>query len=75
MIKIKKHYVLKSLRTSNNINQKEMANKLGMPVNTYCGKENGQRKFTLDEAFEISNILNKDIKDIFFCSNNSQKEN
>ncbi|WP_366141332.1 helix-turn-helix transcriptional regulator [uncultured Clostridium sp.] len=70
-----KNYKLKSIRVKNNLKQMDIANAIGIPVSTYCQKENGQRKFTLEEAWEISKFLEEKIDDIFFCNFNSQNEN
>lgn len=72
---MEKNYQLKSIRVRNKLTQSDMAKAMNVPVSTYCQKENGQRKFTLEEAWEISNILGEAIDNIFFYNKNSQVEN
>lgn len=59
------NYKLKELRLSKGIKQIDMANKLKLEPTTYCQKENGSRRFTVEEAIMISDILERDIKEIF----------
>ncbi|KHO62691.1 MAG: hypothetical protein PWQ23_123 [Thermoanaerobacter sp.] len=58
---------LKKLRKDKKITQKEMAKFLGYKNKSgYCQLENGKVRMTLDKAKKISEILNVDIKEIFF---------
>lgn len=58
---------LKKLRKDKKITQKEMAKFLGYKSKSgYCQLENGKVRMTLDKAKKISEILNVDIKEIFF---------
>ena len=70
-----KNYQLKSIRVRNNLKQSDIANAIGIPVSTYCQKENGQRKFTLEEAWKISKFLGEKIDVIFFYNFNSRNAN
>lgn len=63
-----KNYTLKSLRAKKGLRQKDIAQLLNMPVSTYSGKENGERKFTVDEAIILSDIFKCDIREIFLVS-------
>ncbi len=65
---MKKNYQLKSIRIKNRLTQRDIATMLGISVSTYCQKENGQRNFTLEEAWVIAQVLGRDIKEIFFTS-------
>ena len=56
---------LYALRKENGITQEEMANKLGISRGRYSTKERGNAEFTQDEMFEIRNIFNRNIEDIF----------
>jgi len=60
---------LKAERVRKQLTQKEMAKKLKITEATYCQKENGTRKFTLNDAKVVSSILSlspQKICDIFF---------
>ncbi|MFI3211483.1 MAG: helix-turn-helix transcriptional regulator [Peptostreptococcaceae bacterium] len=63
--------LIKQLRTEKEINQKQMAILLNMPKTTYSSKEIGTRKFTVQEAIKLCDILECDIKDIFLIKKNS----
>ena len=56
---------LYQLRKEKGITQKEMSQKLGISETAYRQKEKGQRAFKSDEMFIISDILEKDIGEIF----------
>lgn len=47
---------LKAIRNNLNMTQKEMAEALGMPYQTYVSKEQGRSELTLEEARRISNL-------------------
>lgn len=36
---------------------------MGMHISTYSSKENGERRFTIDEVIKLCDILNCNIKD------------
>ncbi len=58
---------LKEIRTKKGITQEEMAKKLGYRGKSgYCQLENGAVKMTIDQAKIIAEILNEDIKHLFF---------
>ena len=63
--------LLKSKRALFKINQKEMADILGITHVTYSHKENGKHEFTRKEISTISKVLNltlEDVNEIFFDS-------
>lgn len=64
---IRLYIQLKKLRIENGLTQDDMADKLGYnSKSTYNMKENGIRKITVEEAYQISKIFNKTIEEIFF---------
>ena len=54
---MKRHERLISLRKECGITQIQMAKALKKSKVTYCHKETGKKRFTIDECFEITNIL------------------
>gem|GEM_PF-799403 len=60
---------VKAARVSKGMTQAEMAKHLEVSPNTYSEKENGNTEFKLKEAFVMAEILDMDIRDIFFYSN------
>lgn len=60
---------LYALRKANKLSQKDMANYLGISENGYRNKELGHTYFNSKEMFEIGNLFNKTIDDIFLPSN------
>lgn len=57
---------LRKLREKKNITQKQMAKMLGFKsINAYSLKERGERKFTVEEALQISKLLKISVEDIF----------
>ena len=56
---------LKDIRESLGITQKKVADIIGVSKANYCKKENGQVKFSLDEAFLIANYFGKTVDSIF----------
>lgn len=60
-----KNYTLKSLRAKRGLRQRDIAELLNMPITTYSSKENGERKFTIEEAITLSDIFKCDIREIF----------
>ena len=59
---------LKGLRVEKGLTQKEMASLIGMPSSSYSRKENGDNQFTLQEAYKISQVLEKTVDEIFFTT-------
>lgn len=45
--------------------QQEVADYLGISVQTYRAKEKGHYEFTQDEMFALSNLFDKEIGEIF----------
>ncbi|QEZ68026.1 XRE family transcriptional regulator [Paraclostridium bifermentans] len=60
--------LLKKMRLQSGLKQKDIAKKLGIAPNSYSDKENGNRKFTIQEAIRICEILECDVKEIFLTS-------
>ncbi|MEG2380025.1 MAG: helix-turn-helix transcriptional regulator [Bacilli bacterium] len=63
-----KNYTLKSLRARRGLRQRDLAELLDIPITTYSSKENGKRKFTVEEAIILSDIFKCDIREIFLVS-------
>ena len=63
---------LKGLRVEKGLTQKQMASLIGMPGSSYSRKENGDNQFTLQEAYKISQVLEKTIDEIFFYNQSSR---
>lgn len=59
---------LKILRVNLGLTQEEFAKFIDIPLSTYRKKENGESKFTLDEAYKISKLANGTIEEIFFAN-------
>lgn len=57
--------ILKSLRVKQGLKQQDVANYLGITLSAYNYKENGKRKFNVDEAIKLARLLKCDIEDIF----------
>ncbi|MDY2734711.1 helix-turn-helix transcriptional regulator [Intestinibacter sp.] len=57
--------LLKSLRVRQGLKQKDVADILGIEANSYSCKENGKRKFTVEEAIKLSQLFKCKIEDIF----------
>lgn len=60
--------ILKSERVKKELTQKQVADKLGLSPGAYCDKENGRRKFTVNEAIRLSDLLECDIRKIFLIN-------
>lgn len=59
---------LKSLRVKHGLSQEETAKLLGITTATYNRKENGSRKFSVDEAGKLADIFNATVEEIFFTN-------
>lgn len=59
---------LRVIRAELGVSQKEFAKMINMPFSTYQKKESGRSQFTLEEAYIISSMLNKNIDELFFAS-------
>lgn len=60
---------LRALRKEQGLTCEEMAEALGLETKSaYSKKENGNTKFSLDDAKKVSAILGKSIEDIFFTN-------
>lgn len=58
---------LRELRKEKGLTCEAMAEALGLETKSaYSKKENGNTKFSLDDAKKVSSILGKSIEDIFF---------
>ncbi len=57
---------LKAYRNLMGKKQEDIANLLGVGLNTYNFKENGKKPFTLNEAKTIADFFNTTIDDLFF---------
>ena len=59
---------LKGIRNDLNLTQKEMANKLNIPIATYQRYETGKSSIPIDIAIKIADYGNIiDLRDIKFC--------
>jgi putative transcriptional regulator len=65
---------IKELRELNDMRQRDMAKLLSISPCNYSKKENGNIRFTLEEAKTIADYFNKDIEEIFFESKRSKME-
>ncbi|SCJ53375.1 Helix-turn-helix domain [uncultured Clostridium sp.] len=54
------------LRCIKGLKQKDISDYLGIALQTYCNKENGNREFSLSEAKKLSDLFNCTIDEIFF---------
>lgn len=63
LIKVNK---LKAYRSLKGIKQEDIANLLGIGLNTYNFKENGKKSFSLNEAKIIADFFNTTIDELFF---------
>ena len=59
---MKRYERLISIRKECGITQIQMAKLLNKSKVTYCHKETGRKRFTIDECFEITNILSNTLK-------------
>ncbi|NFO40829.1 helix-turn-helix transcriptional regulator [Clostridium botulinum] len=57
---------LKAYRMLKGIDQKNVAQMLGISLTTYSKKETGKTQFSLEEAKKISDYFNLSIEQLFF---------
>lgn len=61
--------ILYNLRKNKNkMSQKDVAKVLGISLKAYGAKERGEKEFTQDEMFKLSEYFKKPMDDIFFAS-------
>ncbi|MDE7454029.1 MAG: helix-turn-helix domain-containing protein, partial [Clostridia bacterium] len=56
---------LKSLRTINKLSQKQVADKLGVPVSTYANWEQGRRMPSINEIYKLIKVFETDANELF----------
>lgn len=56
---------LLAFRKEKGVSQKELADLIGVSVNTYSNKELGKREFKASEMFKIASYLSVEVTDIF----------
>ncbi|MDS1004988.1 helix-turn-helix domain-containing protein [Clostridium sporogenes] len=59
---------LKALRELHGLTQTDVSKLLGISLHSYCNKENGKLKFTLNEAKQLSDLFKLSIEEIFFAN-------
>lgn len=62
---LKVHENIRFIRKSKGITQVYVAEKLGIPVQTYNGYELGRRSLKVDMMTQISKILNEPVENFF----------
>lgn len=55
---MKIHQRVREIRLSKGVTQKHLAKRLGIGASTYCSKEKGLRRFTIEEIGIIAVTLN-----------------
>ena len=63
-----KNLELKALRAKRDLRQADMAKLLKISKSSYCEKENGNRKFKLEEALMIADLFKVNVNDIFLTT-------
>lgn len=56
---------LKNLRTENKLSQKQLAEKLGVPVSTYANWEQGRRMPSINEIYKLLSAFEIDANELF----------
>lgn len=56
---------LKAARMLKRLNQKDVAQKIGISVSNYCEKETGKKQFTLSEIKKLLELFDKKFEDLF----------
>lgn len=64
--------LIKELRLKKGYTQKDMAKFLGIDQSTYANKENGRRKFEVDEACMLEEIFKVPVIKLFGRGENSK---
>ena len=59
---------LKQIRQESDLTQEELADLLGLTRQAYSHKENGKRKFTLEEALIIADTFGLKVEEIFLTN-------
>lgn len=68
--------LIKSVRLKKGISTEQMAKMMGYKGNNaYFRKENGDRKFSVEDIMKVSKILEIPIQDIFFDKRITEKVN
>ncbi|WP_257431165.1 helix-turn-helix transcriptional regulator [Metaclostridioides mangenotii] len=62
---------MKRLRKEKNLRQIDVANVIGVKKTTYASKENGERRFTLEEADALAEYFNVDLREVFLNKKSS----
>lgn len=65
---------IKKFRESQNLKQEDLAKIINVSAVNYSKKENGNVKFSLNEARVIAQHFNKSIEELFFNDKVSKKE-
>ncbi len=65
---------IRQFRESLNMSQEQFAVIIGVSKVNYCKKEKGQVKFSLNEAYKLSNHFKQPIETIFGCVEFSRDE-
>ena len=68
-----KNNSLKQLRRERNLRQIDVANVIGIKRTTYASKENGDRRFTLEEADALTEYFNVDLREVFLNKKSSKR--
>ncbi len=56
---------LKALREEKQYSQKQLAEKLGVPVSTYANWEQGRREPSLNDIYNLIQVLETDANELF----------
>lgn len=56
------------IRKTNQLSQREMADILGITIQSYGAKELGKKQFKCDEMFTLAKYFNLTVEDIFLPS-------
>ncbi len=56
---------LKTIRTFNKLSQKQVADKLGVPVSTYANWEQSRRMPSINEIYKLLKVFEIDANELF----------